>query len=87
MLVRMLTTRVRMTAKKKTNLVPIQPSRSEDVLNAFDRALDHLKENECDGVVIIMQKKAGGLSWFAPDNMELQTMICMLWKALCNLGK
>jgi hypothetical protein len=44
-------------------------------------------QEECDGVVILMQKKAGGLEWFAPDGMELQTLVYILWKALNVFGR
>lgn len=42
---------------------------------------------ECDGVVILMQKKSGGLLWFAPDSMKLETLVFYLWSALMNFGR
>jgi hypothetical protein len=40
--------------------------------------LDKLKEatelvEECDNILIIMQKKQGGMQWFAPDSARIET--------------
>lgn len=34
---------------------------------SLERAL--ARADECDEVIVIMQKKSGGLLWFAPDQM------------------
>lgn len=36
------------------------------------------RAEECNNVLILMQKKEGGLIWAAPDNMELRDLIFMV---------
>jgi hypothetical protein len=68
-----------------SNLVAIEGTRGEDMKQVFERAMENM--DDCDGVVILMQKKEGGIRWFAPDSMTLSVMIYYLWAALNTLGR
>jgi hypothetical protein len=63
-----------------SKLIMFEGTRGEDMRVAFEDAMKRM--DECDGVVILMQKKAGGFLWFAPAMMKLETMIFYLWSAL-----
>lgn len=65
-------------------LVAMEGGRGKDIREMFERAMESI--DECDGVVILMQKKEGGVRWHAPDNMTLQTMIFYLWTTLSQFG-
>jgi hypothetical protein len=66
------------------SLVSIEGNRGADMREVLENALARI--DDCDGVVVLMQKKQGGVSWFAPDNMTLQTMIFYLWSVLSQFG-
>jgi hypothetical protein len=66
------------------SLVPFEGNRGKDMREVLENALAHVEDY--DGVVILMQKKKGGVHWFAPDNMHLQTMIFYLWSVLSQFG-
>ena len=68
-----------------SNLVAFEGTRGDDMKDAFERAMARM--DECDGVVILMQKKKSGILWFAPDSMEFATLIYYLWTALNALGR
>ena len=51
------------------NLIPIEGRCSTDVRKSLADALERV--DECDNVVVIMQKKVGGLLWFSPDNRTI----------------
>ncbi len=51
------------------NLIPIEGRRCSDVRKSLADALDHA--DECDNVVVIMQKKSGGVVWFSPDDRTI----------------
>lgn len=57
----------------------------EEIKDVFARAL--AESPNCDGVVILMQKKEGGLKWYAPDRMKLETLVFYLWSALSAFGR
>ncbi len=65
-------------------LVSIEGNRGKDMREVLENALANI--DEYDGVVILMQKKKGGVRWFAPDNMTLQEMIFYLWSVLSQFG-
>lgn len=60
-------------------------SGGETLEQTLERARE--KMGECDSVVILMQKKKGGILWFAPDSMRLESLIFLLWTALVHFGK
>lgn len=66
------------------NLVPMEGGRGKDIREVFERAMENI--DDCDGVVILMQRKGGGVNWHAPDSMTLQTMIFYLWSVLSQFG-
>ena len=68
-----------------SKLVMFEGTRGEDMRVTLEDAMK--RAEDCDGVIIIMQKKTGGLLWFAPDRMRLETMIFYLWSLLSHLGK
>ena len=67
------------------NLTVITGGRQGDMRDAFDRALEHL--DDCDGMIIVMQKKDGGLMWFGPAMGTLERTVWMLWSMMCHLGR
>jgi hypothetical protein len=46
-------------------LIAMEGKRGAEVKQSLEDAL--ARSGECDSVVVIMQKKIGGLMWFAPD--------------------
>lgn len=66
------------------SITPIRGSRGEGIREVIDQAI--AKIDECDGIVILMQKKKGGLLWFAPNSMEFQAIVFYLWSALTAFG-
>jgi hypothetical protein len=62
------------------SLIAFEGNRSGDMRKALQDALECI--DECDGVVVLMQRKSGGVRWFAPDNMQLQTMIFLCHMAV-----
>lgn len=62
----------------------MEGGRGADMKKVFEQAM--AKMDECDGVVILMQRKDAGVLWFAPDAMTLQTMIFYLWSVLSQFG-
>jgi hypothetical protein len=60
-------------------------SKGENLKDVLASALE--RADECDHIVILMQKKKGGILWLAPDSMRLETMVFLLWSALLNFVK
>lgn len=58
---------------------------AESVKGVLEDATKHC--DECDNIVVLMQKKTGGIRWFALNSMRLETIVFMLWSALNNFGK
>ena len=56
---------------------------------ALEEAYQGCRERaaECNGVIILMQKKGGGLVWDAPANMELRDLVFMASGFLHALNK
>jgi hypothetical protein len=67
-----------------SGLIQFDGARGTDVRKTFERAMAHI--DECDGVVILMQRREAGLLWFAPDTMRLETLIFYCWSALTAFG-
>lgn len=65
-------------------LIAMEGARGADIRKVFEKAMERM--DECDGVVILMQKKEAGVLWFAPDNMHLQTLIFYCCQALTMFG-
>jgi hypothetical protein len=42
-----------------------------DLKSPLTRAMERIEE--CDSILILMQKKQGGMVWFAPDNGRIET--------------
>lgn len=63
----------------------IEGARGADMRQVFEDAQKCV--DECDGVVILMERRSGGILWFAPNRMTLATLIYYLWAALNSLGK
>ena len=65
-------------------LIEIEPKGNslQDVLDQAAARVD-----ECDSIVILMQKKKSGILWLAPDSMHLETLVFLLWSALTAFGK
>lgn len=66
------------------DLVAIE-SKGGSLKDPLNSALERV--DECDQVVVLMQKKNGGILWLAPDSMRLETLVFLLWTALANFGK
>lgn len=66
------------------SLIAMEGTRGTDMRKILDDAISRI--DECDGVVVLMQKKEGGIFWLAPDNMHLQTLIFYCWQALTMFG-
>jgi len=47
------------------------PSTTSDLKIPITRAIERI--DECDSILIIMQKKEGGMLWFAPDAGRIET--------------
>lgn len=58
---------------------------AESVRGVLDDAAKNC--DECDSIIVLMQKKTGGIRWFALNSMRLETVVFMLWSALRNFGK
>lgn len=54
-----------------SNLIVMGGQKGDGVKESLERAMKHV--DECDGVVIIMQKRTNGMLWFAPDSMRAET--------------
>jgi hypothetical protein len=54
------------------SLIVLEGKKGEDLKQTIQAAMD--QADECDGVLVLMQKRGGGLLWFAPDNMTVQTL-------------
>jgi len=54
-------------------LTTIHGSRDETLKAVLDKAAEHI--GECDSVLVLMQKKSGGIVWEGPPEAEAQTMI------------
>jgi hypothetical protein len=67
-----------------SSLVAIEGTRGAGMKEVFEQAMSQM--DECDGVVILMQRKDSGVRWFAPDKMRLETMIFYLWSVLSQFG-
>jgi hypothetical protein len=60
-----------------TELSTISGSRDETLRAVLDRARDRV--GECDKVVVLMEKKSGGIFWEAPPEMTLANIV---WLAM-----
>ena len=60
--------------------------KGETLDDVLDRAKDYCKENECDEIVIVVQKKAGGSAWFARDVARVESIIYLLQGALFHFN-
>ena len=60
--------------------------KSETLDDVLDRAKKYCKENECDEIVIVVQKKAGGSAWFARDTARVESIIYLLQGALFHFN-
>ena len=66
------------------SLEVIRGWRGKGMEKVFARAMAEM--DDCDGVVILMQRKSGGISWFALEEMRLETMVFYLWSVLNKFG-
>lgn len=62
------------------SLIAMEGKRGHDIPKVLADALE--RSSECDGIVIFMQRKSGGLLWFAPDDMKLETLVFYCYTAL-----
>jgi hypothetical protein len=62
----------------------IEGGRGETIREVLERALEHV--DEFDGVVVLLQRKKGGVIWDAPGSMRLETMVFFLWSVLSQFG-
>ena len=58
--------------------------KSDDIQGVLEEAKE--RAGECDSVVVLMQKKQGGIMWFAPNSMRFESLIFLLWSALTAFG-
>lgn len=56
-------------------LTTISGSRDETLKAVLDKAAERI--GECDSVLVLMQKKGGGLIWEAPSELDLATILYM----------
>jgi hypothetical protein len=54
-------------------LTTITGSRDETLKAVLDKAAERI--GECDSVLVLMQKKSGGIIWEGPPEMQVQAMI------------
>jgi hypothetical protein len=47
------------------------PTIKPDLKIPMTRAIEHI--DECDSILIIMQKREGGMLWYAPDEGRIET--------------
>ena len=58
-------------------LTTISGSRDDTLKAVLDKAASQV--GECDSVLVLMQKKSGGLIWEAPPEMDFATLV---WVAM-----
>jgi hypothetical protein len=59
----------------KLATIPKPDTSTERLRKTFDDALARLED--CDEMVVLMQKKKGGILWFAPAGSKIETAVWM----------